>query len=90
MDAESDERKRLANLAKHGIDFVDAAKIFDGPILEFPQGAAQLWQDRLATLGRVEDLIIYVICTWRGNRRRIISARKAGKNERERYHKSLI
>jgi uncharacterized DUF497 family protein len=25
-------------LAKHGIDFVDAAKIFDGPILEFPQG----------------------------------------------------
>ena len=28
-----DEKKRTFNLAKHGIDFRDAEKIFDGPLV---------------------------------------------------------
>jgi len=34
MEFEWDENKRQSNLSKHGIDFVDAAKIFDRPVLE--------------------------------------------------------
>jgi uncharacterized DUF497 family protein len=34
MNSEWDEAKRQSNLHKHGIDFVDAARIFDGPFVE--------------------------------------------------------
>ena len=34
MEFEWDENKRQSNLSKHGIDFVDAAKIFNRPVLE--------------------------------------------------------
>jgi uncharacterized DUF497 family protein len=30
-----DEPKRQANLAKHGLDFADAAKVFAGPMVLF-------------------------------------------------------
>jgi len=33
---EWDARKNAANRRKHGIDFVDAVRIFDGPIVEGP------------------------------------------------------
>ena len=34
MEVEWDEQKRHTNIAKHGVDFVAAARVFDGPILE--------------------------------------------------------
>jgi uncharacterized protein len=34
MDSEWDEAKREANIVKHGIDFVDAAAIFERPFVE--------------------------------------------------------
>ena len=34
MELEWDEQKRHTNIAKHGVDFVAAARVFDGPILE--------------------------------------------------------
>jgi uncharacterized DUF497 family protein len=90
MDAEWDEKKRLANLTKHGIDFNRAALIFGGPIVEYPQQARDYGEERIAAIGRTEDLFLYVIYTWRDNRRRIISARRAGHDERERYYESLV
>ena len=33
MDFEWDEDKRLANLRKHGLDFVDAEALFDGRLI---------------------------------------------------------
>ena len=89
-DAEWDEKKRQLNLAKHGIDFTRAASIFEGAIAEYPQQKRDYGEERFAAIGRVEDLILYVIYTWRDNRRRIISARRAGHDERERYYKSLV
>ena len=89
MDAEWDEKKREANLAKHGIDFTVAASIFDGPVVEYPQPKRDYGEERIAAIGRVENRILYVIYTWRDYRRRIISARRAGDDERERYYKSV-
>ncbi len=37
MDFEWDERKRTANLLKHGLDFIDAPALFDGrPVYTYP------------------------------------------------------
>jgi len=63
MDAEWDEKKRAANLAKHGIDFHRAALIFAGPLVEYPQKKRDYGEDRIAAIGRTEDLILYVIYT---------------------------
>jgi uncharacterized DUF497 family protein len=34
MEVEWGEQKGHINVAKHGVDFIAAAKVFDGPILE--------------------------------------------------------
>jgi len=90
MDGEWDEKKRLSNLAKHGIDFARAATIFDGPVLEYPQPSSKHGEERIAAVGRAGNVILYVIYTWRDYRRRIISARRAGEDERERYNADLF
>ena len=90
MDAEWDEKKRLSNIAKHNVDFNRVASMFDGRILEWPLPQRDYGEERYAALGIVGDLIFYAVFTWREGRRRIISARRAGRRERERYHKSLV
>ena len=89
MAAEWDEKKRLSNIAKHGVDFTVAASIFDGPVVEYPQQKRDYGEERIAAIGRAGDRILYVIYTWRDYRRRIISARRAGDDEREKYYKSV-
>ena len=89
MDAEWDEKKRLANIAKHGIDFIVAASIFDRPVLEYAQPKRDYGEERIAAIGRAGEGILYVIYTWRDYRRRIISARRANEDEREEYYKSV-
>lgn len=80
---EWDERKRLINIEKHGLDFEDAVFVFDGrPVLEamttHPEG-------RLLTVALWEERFITVVWTWRGECRRIISMRVARHEERAAY-----
>jgi uncharacterized DUF497 family protein len=84
---EWDEKKRAQNLKKHGIDFDDARVIFDGPILvkESSRGT----ETRYAVLGFVDEIEIAVICTFREDRCRIISARRARTYERKELHRRL-
>ena len=81
--------KRRANLAKHGIDFADAAKIFDGPTIEQVDDRMDHGEERILALGETNGRIIVVIHTWRGDARRIISARKATRHEAARYRALL-
>jgi uncharacterized protein len=90
VHAEWDENKRLSNLAKRKVDFNRVVSMFDGRIVEWPQRQSNYGEDRFAALGIAEDLIFYVVYTWRGDRRRIITARRAVRRERERYHQSLV
>jgi len=82
---EWDERQRGANIAKHAVDFVRAALIFDGPIIEGPDDRRNYGEQRIGAYGEAGGDVLFVIYTWRGNKRRLISARKAGSHERERY-----
>ena len=86
MPFEWDEAKRLGNVEKHGIDFIRAQRIFDGPVLvrHLPYGS----EDRWIAIGLVDGREIAVIYTLRGKAIRIISARRARRNEREAYQAS--
>ena len=52
MRFEWDERKRQANLAKHGLDFVDADLVFRGPHYSYP--SERQGEDRWVTVGLLE------------------------------------
>jgi uncharacterized protein len=89
MDGERDEAKRQANIEKHGIDFVDAVEIFAGQFIETEDRRRDYGERRYRAVGQLGEQIIQVAYTWRSERRRIISARRAGRNDRRAYHASL-
>lgn len=87
VEFEWDENKRSFNLLRHGIDFEDAISVWDGPVLEIP--SARQGEERLVGIGWFDGRMIAVVFTWRGKKRRIISARIARKNEREDYNEAV-
>jgi uncharacterized DUF497 family protein len=58
-------------------------------VLEVSSTQVHHGEERVLAIGQCEDVIITIVCTWRGKRRRLISARKARRNERENYNKEL-
>ena len=83
-DFEWDPRKALLNLAKHGISFDEAATVFadvEAVYLGDPKHDERLWVIGLSAHARV----LLVVCTEKGDRTRIISARKAEKHEAKLY-----
>ena len=84
---EWDESKRQANLEKHHIDFQDAERVFDGPVFEKIE--SRRGEDRVVAIGSMEGIEIVVVYVMRGKRRRITSARRAHRNERQDYAKHL-
>ena len=88
MEFEWDEAKRLSNVAKHGIDFRDVRPLFDGrPVAQLDSIRGGEW--RVVTIGEVAEGIITVVSTDRGRRRRLISARRASRDERREYRQIL-
>ena len=85
MRFEWDESKCLANLQKHGIDFIRAKEIWWGDVLEVPSPQEDHGEKRYLAYGRLEGRVVAVVYTWRGEARRIISARRARDYEREAY-----
>lgn len=87
MDIEFDPNKAAANLRKHRVSFAHAEQVLRdlmGLTIEDPDAEGEL---RFLTLG-ADSLgrILVVIHTPRGNKVRIISARKASSNEAQSYH----
>ncbi|MDE1903207.1 MAG: BrnT family toxin [Alphaproteobacteria bacterium] len=85
MDFEWDRKKNARNIAERGIDFIWAAGIFLGPIIESVDARRDYGEVRWIAIGTADDIELVVVYTWRGTRRRIISARKAHDSERKRY-----
>jgi uncharacterized DUF497 family protein len=80
---EWDERKRLANLAKHGLDFLDADLIFRGVHYSYP--SERRGEDRWVTVGLLEGREVALVWTARGDAMRLISFRRARREERRQY-----
>jgi hypothetical protein len=86
---EWDEAKREYNFLKHGVDFVDALEVFADPLrIERADKRGSYGEERRQVIGEVRALVLFVVYTPRGQARRIISARRASKNEREAYYTS--
>jgi len=85
MEFEWDNEKNNRNIEKHGIDFADAVAVFDNPILEFEDDRKDYGEKRFFGIGIIRDLEISVVYTKRINIIRIISARRARKDERQKY-----
>jgi uncharacterized protein len=83
------ERKGRQNLSEHGVDFAEASLIFEGDVLEAVDHRAEHGEVRSRALGRVGDDHFMVAYTWRGGRRRLISARRVGQDGRRRYEAIL-
>lgn len=86
---EWDEQKRQVNLHKHGIDFLDAQDVFDGDIVIIPDERFDYGEDRFIAVGILRSTVVVVAYTERGETIRIISARKATKNEQKYYFQRL-
>jgi uncharacterized DUF497 family protein len=80
---EWDEIKCEANIAKHGIDFVDAADALLGQRIEIRSDREG--EARYVAICASGERLIAVIFTMRGGCCRIISARGARKNEKRAY-----
>jgi uncharacterized DUF497 family protein len=61
------EAKRLANLKKHGIDFADSEKIFRGLTFTAEDDREACGEPRFLTLGLLEDQVVSVTHTVRGD-----------------------
>ena len=84
-----DESKRKSNLTKHGLDFNDAARIFAGPLVLFEDDRADYGEQRMIAMGLLDTLVVVIVHVESDNTIRIISIRKADKNETNIYYQNL-
>ena len=84
IEFQHDPKKSEANGIKHGIDFDEAQALWSDPFLI---EAPALTEDkpRFIAVGQIGARHWTVIFTWREERLRIISVRRARKKEIERY-----
>lgn len=86
MRFEWDEAKRLTNLEKHGLDFADAQKVFESPTLDFPDDREDYGEERFLTLGLLDGRVVVVVNVLLEDSIRVISLRKADKDEQDIYY----
>lgn len=84
-----DKAKRHENLRKHHIDFADAEKVFLGLTFTAEDNREAYGEQRFLTLGLLEDQVVSVTHTERGEEIRIISIRKATKHEARFYFSQI-
>jgi len=92
MKFEWDEAKNRININKHGISFQEAIYVFSDPFaLSGHDSEHSEEEDRWVLLGKnLNESILLVVHTFRtGETIRLISARKATKNERSSYIKRV-
>jgi uncharacterized DUF497 family protein len=88
MQYEWDNRKAVANLRKHGVDFADAIVALEDPNrLEEIDTRFVYDEERFQIIGLGSGKVLFVIVTVPEEHTcRIISARKATRYEQDRYY----
>ena len=86
---EWDDAKAAANYANHRVSFETARRVFRDPFaLDWLDERIDYSEPRYAIIGMTQDRLIYVAYTMRGERIRIISARRAEPAEHRLYHEN--
>ena len=87
MQFEFDPAKARSNLQKHGVSFAHAEQALHDEQAVTIEDPDALGEQRFLTLGMDSLGRVLVVChTQRDERTRLISARKASKNEAKNYH----
>ncbi len=87
MQFEWNQDKALTNLRKHAISFPEATTVFDDSLsVTFPDPDHSIGENRYVMIGMSRSGQLLVVChTDRENYTRIISARRATRQERRFY-----
>ena len=88
MEINWHEEKRKSNLQKHGLDFSEAGKVFAGATFTFEGTRFDYGEQRFVTIGLLDDVVV-IVHTESNTQIRIISMRRASKNEHELYFQNL-
>ena len=81
MDFTWHEPKRLANLKKHGVDFVFAVRVFEGPTFTFEDTREDYRERRWVTLGLSGLKVMVIVHTETEDEIHVISMREATNDE---------
>jgi uncharacterized protein len=85
-----DHGKNRRNLARHGIAFEDAQRIFEGPTVEKVDDRFDYGETRVYAIGLVNGLEITVVyADENDDERRIISAWRSEPHERRYYWQNI-
>jgi len=84
-----DGSKRRDNLKRHGLDFMDARRVFDGPTFTFEDDRFRYDEERFVSLGLLDGIPVSIVHTESSDRIHVISFRKATKRETEILLKNL-
>jgi uncharacterized protein len=83
-DFEWDSDKAMTNLAKHGVSFSEATTVFADPFAIYLDDGSGI--GRMVIIGTsLSERLLYVVHVERGERDRLISARRATSAERDVY-----
>lgn len=89
MDFEWDKNKNLINIRVHEIDFCDAWRVFEHPMLTKKDTRKEYGEQCFVGLGLLYKAVIVIVFTKRSDAIRIISIRRANRNERKIYQKKF-
>ena len=88
LDFEWDDIKAAENLRHHGVSFAQAALAFRDPFAVEWIGLREAHgEERIILLGMTGNQVLTVVYTERAERIRIISARRATRNEQDLYYR---
>ena len=86
---EWDEKKRLINLQRHGIDFADVWRIFENETFDKIDDRYDNGEIRYLSSGLLFGEVVAISHTESDEINRIISVRKAEKHEQETYFREI-
>jgi uncharacterized DUF497 family protein len=89
MKFEWDETKRATNLDKHGLDFELAHLVFAGDTFTFEDNRTAYNEQRFVTLGLLDGIVAVLVHTETDDEIRVISFRRATKNEQKLYFTNI-
>ena len=80
-----DPAKREATLQARGLDFADALQVFEDTTYDVVDDRRDYGEARVISIGFLDEWMVVVVWTQRGDARHVISMRKCNEREQIRY-----
>jgi uncharacterized protein len=88
VEFEWDNTKAASNKSKHGISFQDASDaLLDPQVIEELDLTDDYDEERIVAYAMLDGQVLVIVYTLRGERYRIISARRADRHEQDHYYR---